>query len=240
MPERTHREVKNPQVSARYLAEFMAASQTAARTVIRKCKYQAIAPVVQHNEAKSIIAKFIRDGNTDLTSLKTESDKLRNRLADSQFDRDVYDHNADYIDRFAKISVSLNMPEAELLAPGKAGLIELNGVKVTTEIHFRLRRLTKTNKVRIGAGTLRYAKGKPLDPEEAAWQSAFLLGYLENTVPEAEAEPEHQLCITLDAYAGKCHAAPGNAVSRFKHMAAACATIAEWWPNIKPPKGAIY
>ncbi len=47
---KTHREVKSPQVNARYLADFMAASEVAKRSIIRGCKYQSIARVVQHDE----------------------------------------------------------------------------------------------------------------------------------------------------------------------------------------------
>ena len=53
------------------------------------------------------------------------------------------------------------------------------------------------------------------------------------------AEAERELCITLDAYTGTCHEAPGKAVYLFKEMKAACETLAERWPAIKPPKSAI-
>jgi hypothetical protein len=104
MPEpKTHREVKDPQISLRALADFMPSSELVRRTIIRSCKYQAIARVVQHDEAKLAIGRFIRSGKADGAALKAEAQKLRDRMADSDFDRDVFDHNADYIDRFAKI-----------------------------------------------------------------------------------------------------------------------------------------
>src|SRR5207253_1358266 len=88
---------------------------------------------------------------------------------------------------------SLALPDAELLAPGRVGNVSLNGVKVTAEIHARLRRLTRTNKIRSGAAMLRYAKGKPLAVPVAEWQSAFIYGLLTETEAEPGAEPEHQL-----------------------------------------------
>jgi hypothetical protein len=33
--------------------------------------------------------------------------------------------------------------------------------------------------------------------------------------------------------------APGSAITMFANMKAACQTIAERWPNVPPPKGAI-
>jgi hypothetical protein len=115
----------------------------------------------------------------------------------------------------------------------------MNGTKVTTEINFRLRRVTRTNKICTGAAMLRYAKNKPLPPENGAWQSAFLFGCLGALGLEAMAEPERKLCITIDAYSATIFPAPSDSVSRFREMEAACATIAERWQNIEPPAGAI-
>jgi hypothetical protein len=48
MPDKkTHKEVKDPRVSARYLAEYMDASEIAKRTIVSKCKYRPIARLPQ-------------------------------------------------------------------------------------------------------------------------------------------------------------------------------------------------
>ncbi|MGA7713186.1 MAG: hypothetical protein WCA81_14875, partial [Rhizomicrobium sp.] len=237
--QKTHREVKKPQISGRHLADYMAASERGGRSIVRNCKYQPIARVVQHDEAKAIIAKFIRDGDENVAAIRERANEIRGRLADSDFDRDLFDHNADYIDRFADIAAKLALPDAELLAPGKSAALNLKGVKVTADIHFRLRRLTKTNKIRIGAGMLRYAKGKTLPRTIAEWQSAFLFGYMNLNPGEEAADAEHKLCITVDAYEGTCYPAPTDSARRFQNMVAACETIAEWWPNIPPPPNAV-
>jgi hypothetical protein len=72
-----------------------------------------------------------------------------------------------------------------------------------------------------------------------AWQSAILLGMFAKTNPDEGSEPEGKLCLTIDAYAGTRHTAPANAVTRFKEAEAACATIAQLWPTIKPPDDAV-
>lgn len=86
---------------------------------------------------------------------------------------------------------------------------------------------------------MRYAKGKSLSPEVGEWQSAILFGLLSLPGAAEANEPELKLCLTIDAHAGICYAAPTNAVSRFNNAEAACATIAERWPNIPPPPGAV-
>lgn len=238
--QKTHREVKLPQISARYLADYMAASERARRTIVRNCKYQPIARVVQHDEAKLVVAKHIREMKPDVDGLVAQAQALRERMADSDFDRDLFDHNADYIARFADVYPELTLPDADRIVPGKVFPITRHGVKITTEIHLRLRRLTKTNKVRVGAGMLRYAKGKALSQSVADWQAAFLYGYLGFVGVEDGAEVEHKLCLAIDAYIGIAYSAPTNSAGRFRDMEAACATIAERWPNIAPPPGAIF
>jgi hypothetical protein len=226
-------------MSARHLADFMAGSHRAQRSIVRSCKYQPIARVVQHDEAKAVVAKVIRDGEGGAGALSAKAQELRARLADSDFDRDLFDHNADYLDRFAAVLNHLKLPDADRLLPGNLQATKLKGVRVTLDLQFRLRRLTKTNKIRVGGGMLRYAKGKPLAVAVGEWQSAFLFGYLNSAPPEDGADAEPKLCLTVDAYAGVAYAAPTDSASRFKNMSAACETIAEWWPNIPPPPNAI-
>lgn len=238
--KKTHRLVKQPRVTARYLAEYMAATETSRRTLIRNCKYQAISRVVQHKDAKTAIGKFFRSGKDDLESLTARAAQLRNMLVENEFEQHVADHNADYIDRFVTVQSKLSLPNAELLPPGNCPSITINGVKVTVELQFRLQRVTRTNKVRIGAGTLRYRKGKNLIEAIGEWQSAFIFGYLQETSPDEAAEPERKLCLTVDAHAGIAYGAPGNALQRYHQMESACATIAERWANIPPPPNARF
>ena len=235
--KKTHRAIKSPQISARHLAEYMAGSERAKRGIIRRSKYQSIAAVIQHNDAKAVVSRAVWTGNTDLES---EAKRLRNRQTNTGFERDILGHNADYIERFSKVRHRIDMPEAELLPPDSAALhIALKGVKVTVETNFRLRRLTRTNRIRIGVGALRYAKGKILSPTEADWHSAFLNGILCRTNAEEAAEPEPGLCLVIDAYAGASHSAPTDAKRRFLNMVAACETIAELWDSIPAPAKAI-
>lgn len=182
----------------------------------------------------------MRSGKGIPATLVERAQALRDLLASNDFEREVLDHNADYVDRFAEVYPDLILPTAEIASPDLCPPLMINGVVVTVDISFRLRRTTRTNKVRIGAGTLRYAKGKSLSPEVGAWQSTFLMDYLSQDANQDNAEPEGKLCVTIDAYSGVCHPAPGDAVRRFKNMEAACSTIAERWPNVPPPHGAVF
>ncbi len=240
---KTHRLVSKPQVSARYLADFMAATRQGERSIIRGCKYRPIARLIQHRVAKNIIGTYLRLGKEHLEELIEQAHGLRDRMASDDFDRELLDNNADYVERFAHVASGLVLPAADLTPPGDCPPLVINGTTVTVDLCFRLRRTVKnnraTNKIRVGAATLRYARGKPLPPEVGAWQSAILMGYLGQDALQDNAQPEGKLCLTIDAYLGICHPAPTDAVRRFKNIQAACATIAESWDNVAPPAGAI-
>lgn len=229
-----YRVVKNPQISARYLADYMHASEQRKRTLIRDCKYQAIARVIQHDEAKAIITNFIRSKEQDVSRLTEKATDIRDRWTDDNFQRDLFDHNADYIERFANVFPNTHLPDVEFLQASRGHII-LGGVKVTADIQFGLRRTTKTNKVKIGAATYRYAKGKALAAEVGLWQSSFLWGYVKAN-DDGSAEAENRLCLTIDAYSGVAYQAPTDALTRYKNMEAACFSIAERWNQIEEPK----
>jgi hypothetical protein len=235
----THSYVARPGMGVRYLADYMAASERTKRRIVLNSKYRPLAKVIQHTQAVSTVSKFIREEREDIQWLRDQAARLKSQMADDDFDRDVLDHNADYIARFAEVIEGLNLPKAERLPPGRPAGIELHGVYITVDLHLRLRRLTRTNKVREGAAMFRYAKGRVLSLEAAAWQSAFIFGYLRDTSIEQNVESERGLCLTIDAYAGVAHPASTDSVSRFQNMAAACQSIAERWPNIEPPTGAV-
>jgi hypothetical protein len=237
--KKTHTEVKQPQISVPRLADYIAASEQGQRTIAQSCKYRAIARVVQHNEAKAAVSNHILSGAAEAGGLKERAEQIRNKIADDDFEEDLNEHNADYVEQFAKILESVKLPVAERLPPPKFAPLMLSGVRVSFVPQLVLRRLTKTNKIRSGALMLRYAKNTPLPADVGSFQSAAIFGYWRTLDVANNGEAERGLCITLDAYTGTSHPAPTNAIYLFKEMTAACASIGERWPAIKPPKNAV-
>lgn len=239
--KKTHRLHEKPSMSVRFLADYMAASDQARRTILRGCKYRTIARLVQHDDAKLAVATFMLGGTNDPGALTAEADYIRNKLADSDFDRDSNDINADYVARFAEVVADVEpLPGGAEWQPSKPFAAQtINGVRITFAPNLLTRRVTKKNTVRTGALMLRYKKDTKLSSEVGAYQSAAIHGLLSLYGVDTDEEVDKALCLTLDAQSGRMHPAPTNAVSRFNNTKAACATIAEAWENIKPPPGAV-
>src|SRR5262245_8961720 len=108
--KKTHKLVNSPTISARYLADFMGASEIARNSILRKCKYPAIAPLLQHDEAKMVVSNFLTTNAPDPSDLRERAQGLRDRVSDSDFDRQRFDVNADYLDRFSKVYEIIELP----------------------------------------------------------------------------------------------------------------------------------
>ncbi|MEM9097344.1 MAG: hypothetical protein AAGC79_02380 [Pseudomonadota bacterium] len=236
----THRLVKTPKVDSRHLSDYMVASERKQRTIIRDCKYRKIARAIQHDRAKAFIAKSLRTGSLGADALKTEGQRLLDMMADSDFDRSTLDVNGDFLIAYGDAFNLDTFPTtAEIVAAPKKFIVTINGVEMNPDIRFATQRVTRTNRLRTGLGTIRYAKNKPLNPEAGVYQSSALFGCRKMIDSDDETAPEEKLCLTLDCVTGAFYPAPTDATRRFQNMEAACATISERWDNIEPPAGAV-
>lgn len=240
MADKTHVVVKAPEIDARHLADYMAGSDRKKRAILIGCKYRPIAKLMQHKEARIVVAGALRHGEKDPHKLKEKADAVRAKLATDDFDALINEANADFIERFSKIAADIELPPAEVL-PGKVfPAVPVNGVKVRFSPNLLFRRVTpKTNKVRVGSLMLRYAKGKALGAPTGEYQSALMFGLLNEVKEEPASEPEKALCLTLDVVGAILYPAPGKSVSMYANAKAACLTIAEQWPNLPPPPSAV-
>ncbi|APX90050.1 hypothetical protein BV394_10260 [Brevirhabdus pacifica] len=232
--------VKTPKVNSRYLSDYMVASERRQRTIIRDCKYRKIARAIQHDRAKAYVANALRSGTLSPDALKGEGERLHEMMSDTNFERDTLDVNGDFLIAYGAVFNMDTFPNTAEVVDAPTGFrTNINGVEVNPDIRFGVQRVMKTNRLRTGLGTIRYAKNTPLDEETGAYQSSLLLGVRKMLDVQDETAPEEKLCVTLDCATATFIPAPTDATRRFQNMEAACATIAERWDNIEPPEGAV-
>ncbi len=239
MVNKTHILVNEPEISVRYLADYMAASERKKRSIISDSKYRPAARMIQHREARSVLTTFFVAGKTNASELKERSEFIRNKLADDDYDIAVNEANAGYLERVSQILGDLKLPNANLSIAPKWEPQKINGVKLRFSPHILLDRTGKKNQNQRGALMFRYAKNTPLNPIIAAYQSAAIFGILRDISDKDAEEVDKPLCVTVDAFTGTVYPADGKAATSYLNMKAALASIAERWPNIKPPPGAV-
>lgn len=243
MPDdKTHSLREKPGMSASKLADYMAASEQARRSILRGCKFRPIARIVQHQAAKESIADSLSRPDFDQSLLDAKIDALRSGLQASDFDNEVAEHNADYIERFLETRPELPARASEVGKAGKMTPLDVDGFSLSFNPDLVLRRINRRNTPKMGVVFFRYGKNKPISDEVGCWQSAISFGYLDTKLKQglSEIDPEKELCATLDMWSGKCHPAPGNSIYRFNEIKAACAGIVERWEQIAPPENAVF
>lgn len=241
MPDakKTHREVKSPRLSDNKLSDYMAASEQARRSILRSCKYQAITAVIQHRDARKIIAESIVNGNVDKTLLGHKLEMYEGKITDTDFEEEVKLHNMDYIKSVMTMGFEPMKGDEFTLCKTQKRL-NFNGTEISFYPDMLVARTNARNNRKIGALNLRYSKSAKLPEAVATWQSALMFGILRDEPFEEESTPEHALCQTLDGFNGKVYPAPSNSVYLYKEIQAACSGVANQWANIEPPNGAVF
>ncbi|MEA2838733.1 MAG: hypothetical protein QOF41_63 [Methylobacteriaceae bacterium] len=238
MPDKTHRVVKHPRLSDNKLADYMAASEQARRGILRSCKYQAITAVIQHIDAKKIIADSMANGKLDKIKLASNLEIYEGKITDTDFEEEVKQHNIDYIKNVLTLGIeAVNGEEFQRCKTSRK--LDFNGTEISFRPDMLVARTNKRNNRKIGALNFRYSKSAKLPERTANFQSALMFGALRDQPFEAESTPEHALCQTIDGFNGKVHPAPSNSIYLYNEMKAAGGSVALQWPNIEPPSGAV-
>jgi len=238
MSKQTHREVKYPRMSDNKLSDYMNASEQVRRGILQSCKYQRKTAVIQHREAKKIIAESMTNGKLDIVTLKHKLEIFEGRITDTQFEEDVKQHNIDYVNNVLRMGFS-GLSGSDFQRTTKSRKLDFNGTEISFFPEMLVTRTNARNNRKIGALNFRYSKSAKLPDETAMYQSALMFGALKVDPFEPEASPEHALCQTLDGFNGKVYCAPTNAIYLYNEMKAACGSVAMQWPNIEPPKSAV-
>lgn len=222
------------------LAEYMAASDQARRTIVRNCKYVSIARYMQHTIAKKTLADHLEDGNPLPGDLSDKAEQIRHMLADTDFDKQKFDQNADYVQAFSEVSHKFDLSGITLTSSPDDFDRAFSGTKVKYRPDLLTSRTTKANTQKIGGVMFRFSKSGPVSADVAGFQAAFMFGFLGEFPFIEEAKPEGDMSFVLCANSGKAHATPAKPIYKYNEMKAVCSDIAEKWANVEPPNGAVF
>jgi len=222
------------------LAEYMAASDQARRTIVKNCKFVPLARFMQHKIAQKTIADHIEDGNPLPGDLVEKAEQIRNMLADTDFEQTTFDQNADYVQSFADVAKAFDLSGFDLTASEHKFDREFSGTMIKFRPNLLASRKTQANTQKIGSGMFRYSKSGPVASDVAEFQCAFMYGYFGDFPFIEEAKPEEKLSFVLCANSGKTYTTPKKPIYKYNEMKAVCSDIAEKWENVEAPKGAVF
>ena len=137
-----------------------------------------------------------------------EGVRLHEMMSDTDFERDTLDINGDFLLAYGEAVSMDTFPSTAKISDPTPFKTNLHEVDFNPDIRFGVQRVTRTNRLRTGLGTIRYAKGKPLDEEAGAYQSSVLFGCRKLIDAHDEAAPEEKLYLTLDCVRGRALTRP--------------------------------
>jgi hypothetical protein len=125
--------------------------------------------------------------------LVEKAQTLRDRLAGSEFDASLTQHNGNFVASFAMCCGGFNTSGFDLVAASNLEAPAFNGINVPFTPTLLAYRKTQANTHKIGALMYCYAKGKPASRDAAEWQTAFMYGLFSDNPSIEEAMPKRGL-----------------------------------------------
>lgn len=228
---------RTPQFSANQLGEYMIASEVRKRRIIAEAKYRPILKVISYKKARRMLSDYLEKGRGNLSFLENTILFLSEKtLAGRSLEETERDLTVQMLGRFIAVSNEVNLPNAQYaLGSHLAGKLMLGGLPVSVVPNLVATGQNRKGQQTVGAVMIRYAKGKPLNPDEAKHVSVLLYEFAKGVLSGAGVAA-YNLCFCLDIQTGKIHCSPKGTTRVLSNMAAAGEAIIAQWPSVPLPR----
>jgi hypothetical protein len=218
-----------PRFSLNKLAEYMVATPRRRRRLIIDQIRPQTARVINYNDARHVIARFLCDPERSAKKLLEIASTLRDRAA-----QDPEEHgsqcmiaSARALEAFAPFSERVRPNGVVVVAGPRQGAdVYLSGVRIVVAPDVSL--LERGTECRIGAIKLHFSRSAPLSHE--ALQYAATLVY--KCLSDSGDSPTKSRCFNVDIFSQGIEIVPRAVKDRIKNLEAACEEIAERWPSL--------
>lgn len=232
----------NPQVSANQIAEYLAASPTRRKRIIRDARFPKTSIVAQYDKAREGLVNFLADDTRSIKHLAGATEYLtrRNGRPDA----------TDWLKRDGRFS--MEAIEVFQLAYNKLPFVkldcrEVNGrqphldmwpTRVSVNLDLTIHKPVKaSNRDRIGGAILLFSRGETSGrarTEHCKVIAGLIYTYCQRFMSE-HSDPDAGLCFAVDVFNRTAHTPPGTFAAKLRHVADACEEIAARWKTIPPP-----
>jgi hypothetical protein len=233
---------EEPRISANKLAEYVIASPSRQKTILRDCKFVKRVIVLHYKQARACVPHAFAENslNTDVLVGRAQQIEGGNAAPGiSDWQKNDNANSATALRHLAAVAPELSWGKAKMLHVRLGGL-NIAGVHVSIQpelvFSFEHRKITK-----VGAVILNTAKGeeKSLDRKNAAYCVGDYLSSLVFQVLLAKATkfgaPLNSKCYAVDVFREKVYAALASFGKLNKDLEAVCEMIASRWKDITLP-----
>lgn len=230
-----------PRLSANQLAEYLNATPTRRKGIIRDAKFPRQVVTARYDTAKEAVNKYLTDSTRSvqiLNDIVIELGKAGNDPKASAWKKDNCLRSIEAIATFQKSANKLGLNAFSFrLPPATKTVLDIYGVRISVAMDLIAYKSNKHGHQSIGGVLLLVAKSDASSKNRAArCEAAAVLTMLateEHLSALGEIDPK--LCMAVDVFGGTVYPAKGNYKRLNGSIESSCEEIAQRWPSIEPP-----
>ena len=231
----------NPRLSANQLSEYLTASPTRRKTIVRDAKFPKRAVVARYDLAKSAMARFLCDPMRSQAIFVDAIADLHTRESKdgaSDWIKEDCRLSVEAIDAFRKPynKMGLGKVDCRAVLPGQPKLI-VSGVDVSVAMDVTTHRPNKQGEDCVGGIILMLSKSEASTSArmDRCRTSAVLAVLFAEAHLTHAGKPDPKICFALDVFNGKLIPAPNTYKKKEDNITESCEEVALRWPTMAPP-----
>lgn len=231
-----------PRLSANQLAEYLKASPSRRKQIVKAAKFPKTVIVAQYKGAREAIAKFLCDTARDQAILVSAVNAMTEREARanaSDWVKDDARRSIEAIRSFQRGANAMGVQklDCKAVASGQPPL-HISGVDISVSLDATVHRLSKDGSNLVGGVIFLLSKADEASAKARAERCrvSAVLSYLfakEHLAYLGAADPK--LCFSFDVMAGRAMPAPVSHKTLIDHMKDSCEEVVLRWKDMAPP-----
>ncbi|MBI1272569.1 MAG: hypothetical protein GC131_00585 [Alphaproteobacteria bacterium] len=230
----------NPRLSANQVAEYLTATSTRRKGIIRDAKFPKTAVVARYDAAREALIKHLSDDTRShhvLSEAIIGLDRREESAGATSWIKNDCRLSKEAIVAFQRAYNKLGVSKLVFRsAPGRVLQLEIEGVKLSIALDLIASRTDSSGTKRVGGVIFMFNKSdsSPKSKKNKAEVAALLaLQFIEKHLKHL-GQPDPKLCIAIDVFGGEAYPVKGSS-RRLKDIGNSCEEVALWWPKVKPP-----
>jgi len=229
-------------MSASQIAEYLYATSTRRKRIIREARFPKNSVSALYNGARDGLVDFLNDGSRSLSHLTDATDHLEKREkrpdATDWLRRDSRS-SIEALDAFIKAYNKLGFSKFDCFrVVGKQPHLDpWKTTRISVNLDVTIRKPTQGNHGLVGGAIFLFSKGEASTKarvDRCKVIAGLIYTFCGHHLKEmGDADPS--LCLAVDVFARASHRPPGTFAAKLKNVEDACEEIASRWKTILPP-----
>ncbi|MFA6101394.1 MAG: hypothetical protein WCV67_01005 [Victivallaceae bacterium] len=217
-------------LSVNKLGEYMTATPSRRRQIIKDQKTPSTFKVARYNDARDVIVDYLTSGMSSDTEAMERAEELLSNSGRSEFTEQDRALSAEAIESFLKVSDEIDIHGLQIESADSFSdqSLEIGDVSVTMRPDAILRDEI-TGKI-VGGVKLHFPKTYPLNDKGCEYVATALRFHLEGQDSPKSVDPKK--CYVVDVHTQKVRMAPKAYKRCLSDIVAACEEISARWDSI--------